>query len=268
MTSMTKLRIVIADDERPARSMLASLLQSCDDVELVGEAQNGTEAIALIEEQRPDLALLDLQMPEIDGMGVVRLIRKDRLPLIAFVTAYDEYAIQAFDVNAVDYLLKPIDRARLRQTIERAHDRLEHRAAAPAPGAAPSDADRLRAAAHDYEQAQGMPPLVRIPVRRRDDILLLSVAQVASVIADGELLHLTTLRGEKHTISYRLKDLEARLDSARFVRLERGALVNVDAISRVSPLPGGTYLVTLTNGQEIRASRLQSRILRDQLLRL
>jgi two-component system, LytTR family, response regulator len=207
----------------------------------------------------------------------VRLIRKDRLPLIAFVTAYDEYAIQAFEVNAVDYLLKPVDRARLRQTIERAHDRLKHRAAAPSTdrasaspdrGTALSDADRVRAAARDYEQAQAMPPLTRIPVRRRDDIVLLSVAQVASVVADGELLHLTTVRGERHTISYRLKDLEARLDPARFVRLERGALVNVDAITRVSPMPGGTYLVTLSNGQEIRASRLQSRILRDQLLRL
>jgi two-component system, LytTR family, response regulator len=269
---MTKLRVVIADDERPARAMLASLLQACDDVELVGEAQNGAEAISVIEAQHPDLALLDLQMPEIDGLGVVRLIRKDRLPLIAFVTAYDEYAIQAFEVNAVDYLLKPVDRARLRQTIERAHDRLEHRAAAPAASAdratTLSDADRVRAAARDYEQAQAMPPLTRIPVRRRDDIVLLSVAQIASVVADGELLHLTTVRGERHTISYRLKDLEARLDPARFVRLERGALVNVDTITRVSPMPGGTYLVTLSNGQEIRASRLQSRILRDQLLRL
>jgi two-component system, LytTR family, response regulator len=270
---MTKLRIVIADDERPARSMLASLLHGCDDVEVVGEAQNGAEAVALIEEQRPDLALLDLQMPEIDGMGVVRLIRKDRLPLIAFVTAYDEYAIQAFEVNAVDYLLKPVDRARLRQTIERAHDRLEQRAAAIVTTGTVTigtggDADRLKAAADQYEHAQGLPPLVRIPVRRRDDIVLLPVTQVASVVADGELLHLTTVRGERHTISYRLKDLEARLDQARFVRLERGALVNVDAITRVSPMPGGTYLVTLSNGQEIRASRLQSRILRDQLLRL
>jgi two-component system, LytTR family, response regulator len=262
---MTKLRIVIADDERPARSMLASLLHACEDVTLVGEAQNGAEAVALIEAEQPDLALLDLQMPEIDGLGVVRLIRKDRLPLIAFVTAYDEYAIQAFDVNAVDYLLKPVDRARLRQTLERAHDRLEHRAATMPET---TEADRLRAAAEQYEEARPMPPLVRIPVRRREDIILLSVTQVASIVADGELLHLTTLRGEKHTISYRLKDLEARLDAARFVRLERGALVNIDAITKVSPLPGGTYLVTLANGQEIRASRLQSRILRDQLLRL
>jgi two-component system LytT family response regulator len=259
---MTKLRVVIADDERPARAMLASLLQTCDDVTLIGEAQNGAEAVALIEQERPDLALLDLQMPEIDGMGVIRLIRKDRLPLVAFVTAYDEYAIQAFEVNAIDYLLKPVDRARLRQTIERAHDRLEQRAAGV------PDADRLRAAARDYEEAQGLPPLVRIPIRRRDDIVLLPVTQVASIVADGELLHLMTVRGEKHTISYRLKDLEARLDPARFVRLERGALANIDAISKVSPMPGGTYLITLSNGQEIRASRLQSRILRDQLLRL
>ncbi len=273
---MTKLRIVIADDERPARSMLASLLQACDDVTVVGEAQNGAEAVALIEQLQPDLALLDLQMPEIDGLGVVRLIRKDRLPLVAFVTAYDEYAIQAFELNAVDYLLKPVDRARLRQTLERAHDRLEHRAAAGAAATAAggevndadADADRLNAAAQQYDQARSLPPLVRIPVRRREDIILLPVAQVASIIADGELLHLTTIRGEKHTISYRLKDLEARLDAARFIRLERGALVNVDAIARVSPLPGGTYLVALTTGQEIRASRLQSRILRDQLLRL
>ena len=262
---MTRLRIVIADDERPARSMLASLLSACDDVTLVGEAQNGAEAVALIEAEQPDLALLDLQMPEIDGLGVVRLIRKDRLPLIAFVTAYDEYAIQAFELNAVDYLLKPVDRARLRQTLERAHDRLEHRAAASPTN---TDADRLRAAAEQYEQAQPLPPLLRIPVRRREDIILLSVSQVASIVADGDLLHLTTLRGEKHTISYRLKDLEARLDAARFLRLERGALVNIDAITKVSPLPGGTYLVALANGQEIRASRLQSRILRDQLLRL
>jgi two-component system, LytTR family, response regulator len=244
--------------------MLASLLRACDDVELVGEAQNGAEAVALIEAQQPDLALLDLQMPEIDGLGVVRLIRQDRLPLIAFVTAYDEYAIQAFNVNAVDYLLKPVDRARLRQTLERAHDRLEHRAASTTN----AEADRLRAAAEQYEEARPLPALVRIPVRRREDIILLPVTQVASIIADGELLHLTTVRGEKHTISFRLKDLEARLDAARFVRLERGALVNIDAITKVSPLPGGTYLVTLNNGQEIRASRLQSRVLRDQLLRL
>jgi DNA-binding LytR/AlgR family response regulator len=109
-----KLRIVIADDERPARSFLAAMLRTFDDVEIVGEAQNGAEAVEIIEREKPDLALLDLQMPEIDGLGVVRLLRKNMTPLIGFVTAYDEYAVRAFEVNAVDYLLKPVDRARLR----------------------------------------------------------------------------------------------------------------------------------------------------------
>ena len=120
-----KLRVVIADDERPARSFLASLLRGFDDVEIVGEAQNGSEAIEMIEREKPDLALLDLQMPEVDGLGVVRLLRRNVMPLIGFVTAYDEYAVRAFEVNAVDYLLKPVDRARLRDTLNRAQERLE-----------------------------------------------------------------------------------------------------------------------------------------------
>jgi two-component system LytT family response regulator len=258
---VTALRIIIADDERPARHALAALLETMPEVALVGQAQNGSEAIALIEREQPDLALLDLQMPEVDGLGVVRLVRKDRLPLVAFVTAYDDYAIKAFEVNAIDYLLKPVDPRRLRETIERARDRLEEAAARP-------DADRLRAAVSAYEAAQPATPLVRIPVRRRDDILLLPIAQIASFLAEGELLHVTTLRGERFTINHRLKDLEARLDPARFVRLERGAIVNLDAIALISPLPGGSLLVRLANGQEIRASRLQSRVLREQLLRL
>src|ERR1700736_4649143 len=101
-----KLRVVIADDERPARSLLASMLRSFDDVEIVGEAKDGAEAVELIESSRPDLALLDFQMPEVDGLDVVRLLRKRRLPMIAFVTAHDEHAVAAFELNAVDYLLK------------------------------------------------------------------------------------------------------------------------------------------------------------------
>ena len=119
------LRVAIADDERPARSFLAAMLRGFDDVKLIGEATNGAEAIELIERERPDLALLDLQMPEIDGLGVVRLLKKSRMPLLAFVTAYDEYAVRAFELNAVDYLLKPVDKARLREALNRAQERLE-----------------------------------------------------------------------------------------------------------------------------------------------
>jgi two-component system LytT family response regulator len=254
---------VIADDERPARSFLAAMLNSIEDVEIVGEATSGTEAIELIEEQRPDLALLDLQMPEVDGISVVRLVKKDRLPLIAFVTAYDEYAVKAFELNAVDYLLKPVSAARLRETISRAHELLEHRELL-------QDAkSRLRTAAADYAEAAGqLSYLERIPIRKRDEIIIVPITQIASIVADGELLQITTVRSERHTITYRLKEIEMRLDPARFVRLGRGTLANVDMITKVNAMPGGTYLVTLTNNQQLSVSRLQSRLLRDQLLKL
>jgi two-component system LytT family response regulator len=258
--SAAPLRVVIADDERPARLALAGLVSSSPGVTIVGEAANGAEAIASIERERPDLALLDLQMPEVDGLGVVRLVRPECLPLVAFVTAFDEFAVQAFELNAIDYLLKPVEPARLAATLARARERLEGTAPRP-------DAGHVRAAADAIEQRQ-TPRLTRIPVRRRDDILLLSIGQIASFVADGELVHVTTLKGERFVITHALKDIEARLDPARWLRLERGAIVALDAIAKVSPLPGGTYLVVLSNGQEVRASRVHSRVLRDQYLRL
>jgi two-component system LytT family response regulator len=260
-----RLRVVVADDERPARAFLASMLRACDDVEVAGEAADGAEAVELIERVHPDLAFLDLQMPEVDGLGVVRLLRKSALPLVAFVTAYDEYAVRAFELNAVDYLLKPVDAPRLRQTLTRAHDRLER-----ADWRATRDEDAARVlAAVDAIAADAAPaPLRRIPVRRRDDVVFVPVDQIASAVADGELLHLHTAAGERHTITYRLKDLEARLDPLEFVRLSRGTLARVDAIHKVSPMPGGTYLVTLRNGQQLPVSRIRSRVVRDQLLKL
>jgi two-component system LytT family response regulator len=257
-----KLRVVIADDERPARSFLAAMLRAFEDVEIVGEAGTGTEAVELIEREKPDLALLDLQMPELDGLGVVRLLRKNTTPLIAFVTAYDEYAVRAFDLNAVDYLLKPVDRARLRDTINRAQDRLDR---ADLRDTAVAD---LRGAMADYEKLSGPSYLERIPVREHSEIRIIPTLQIASIVAEGETLHISTLRNQQHTISFRLKDLEARLDPARFIRLGRGTLVNVDVVDRIVPMPGGTYVVHLTNGQQLRVSRLQSRVLRKFLLRI
>jgi DNA-binding LytR/AlgR family response regulator len=255
---MNKLRIIIADDERPAREFLKSLLRGFDTVDLVGEAENGADALDLIKTARPDLALLDLQMPEISGLEVVRLLRKNQMPLVAFVTAYDEYAVQAFELNAIDYLLKPVERARLHATLERASERLEH------DDWRENETEKLREMDKTYRTG----PLERIPVKVREDILLVPVADIASIVADGELLHLTTAKNQKYTINYRLKDLETRLDDRQFVRLSRGAIANLEMIERISPMPGGTYLVTLKTGQEIASSRLQSKILRTKLLKL
>lgn len=265
------LRIVVADDERPARSYLIAMLETFEDVSIVGCAEDGREAIEIIEKVKPDLALLDLQMPEVDGLEVARLIKKSALPLIAFVTAYDEYAVQAFELNAVDYLLKPVERSRLGQTLERAADRLEQ-AETPV-DLRREEARNLRCAAETYDDAKAPRTtsayLERIPVRRKQgEIVLLAVPSIASIIAEGELLHLTVASGERYTINYRLKDLEARLDPKTFVRFSRGTLANREMIARVNPLPGGTYTVTLSDGQQLQVSRIQSRALREQLLRL
>jgi two-component system LytT family response regulator len=257
-----KLRAIIADDERPARLFLAALMRAMPDVTIVAQAANGAEAIQLIEQHRPDVAFLDLQMPEIDGLGVVRLLRRRFLPLVVFVTAYDEYAVKAFELNAVDYLTKPVTEVRLREALRRVRERLERQDLRDAA------TTHLRKAVDVYDRIAPAGRLERIPVRRKDDIVLVPVSQIVSIVAEGELLHLTTSRQEHHTISYRLKDLEARLDPARFIRLGRGTLANLDAIVRVTPLPGGMYSVKLQNGQQLDVSRIQSRLLRGRLLEL
>lgn len=257
---MTALRVLIADDERPARKFLANLLAATPEVEVVAEASNGREAVDLIEQLRPDLALLDLQMPELGGLDAARLVSAGALPAIAFVTAFDEYAVQAFELNAVDYLLKPVDQERLRATLDRARTRVKASAA--------ERARTVTAAAAAYETATRRTFLERIPVRRRDEVLILPVRQIASIVAEGELLHLTTTANERYTISHRLHALEAKLDPRRFVRLGRGTLAAVDLIQKVSPMPGGTYEVTLSTGQQLQVSRLQSKVLRETLLKL
>ena len=258
---MDKLRVIIADDERPAREFLKNILRDFSDAELVGEAENGAEAIEIINKKKPDLALLDLQMPEITGLEVVKLLRKTQMPLVAFVTAYDEYAVQAFEVGAVDYLLKPVENVRLRETLDRARERLAQT------NWREKEADKIETAARIYDESQ-MRFLEQIPVKKRNEIFLIPVSEIASIIADGELLHITIANNERYVINFRLKDLEAQFEPNTFIRLSRGALVNLKMIEKISPLPGGTYQIALKNGQQINSSRLQSRILREKLLKL
>jgi two-component system LytT family response regulator len=201
-------------------------------------------------------------MPELDGIGVVRMLKKRRLPLIAFVTAFDEYAVRAFEMNAVDYLLKPVDKRRLRETLNRAHERIERDEMRA------DQSERVGAAIEAYDLAARPRYIERIPVRRRSEVVIVPVQQIASIVSEGELLHLATIKGERYTISHRLKDLEIRLDPERFIRLGRGTIANVDLIAKVSVMPGGTHVALLTNGHKLRVSRLQSRILRERFLKL
>ncbi|MCS6875044.1 MAG: response regulator [Pyrinomonadaceae bacterium] len=259
---MQKLKVIIADDERPARNFLKNLLADFEDVEVIGEAENGAETVEIIKRMKPDLILLDLQMPEVTGLDVVKLLNKAQLPLIAFVTAYDEYAVQAFEINAIDYLLKPVEKSRLRETIQRAHERLERNDFRQA------QVQRLDSAIKVYEATAGQGYLERIPVKKREEIFLVPVREVASIVADGELLNITTISNNRYVINYRLKEIEARLDPSQFIRISRGALVNLEMIAKISPMPGGTYILTLKNGQSLPVSRLQSRVLRERFLKM
>ncbi len=259
---MSRIRIVIADDERPAREFLKSLLAEISNIDLIGEAENGIDAIDLIKAKKPDLALLDLQMPGASGLEVVGSLTKNEMPLVAFVTAYDDHAVNAFEVNAVDYLLKPVEIKRLRETIARATERLERedwRA---------TEAEKLKNATSVYGPATPGDYVERIPVRIKEEIVLVPVGDVSSIVADGELLRITSQDNKRYTINFRLKDLEVRLDPKKFIRLSRSAVVNLESISRIAPMPGGTFLVSMKNGQELAASRIQSKVLRTNLLKI
>ena len=157
------------------------------------------------------MALLDLQMPDFGGLAVARLLKAGATPMIAFVTAFDEFAVQAFELNAVDYLLKPVDQARLEATLARARLRINQVSAPESP--------QRRGGA---ETATRRAYLERIPVRRRDEVVILPVRQIAAIVAEGELLHITTVQNDRYTICYRLHALESKLDPRRFVRLGRG----------------------------------------------
>lgn len=254
---MEKIRTVLADDERNAREFLKGLLRDVPSVDIVGEAANGSEALALIRSESPDLVLLDLEMPELTGFDVVRRLAPDETPLIAFVTAFDEHAIEAFEVNAVDYLLKPVEPARLAQTLKRAEQRLSE------------ESSRNEAVEAVRRSAgAGASHAEFIPVKSGEEINLVRVEDIVSVVAEGELLHVSAKHDRKYLINFRLKDMESKLGPDRFVRLSRGALANISMIRSASPMPGGTYLVELADGQRIRASRAQSKLLRDSLFKL
>ncbi len=259
---MNKIRVLIADDERPAREYLKSIIKIIDEAEVIGEAENGEDAVNAIRELKPDVAILDLRMPQMGGLDVVRSLRKSELPLIIFATAYDEFAIKAFELNAVDYLLKPVEGARLREALGRASERLER------DDWRERELERLDPAIEEIDLAERAEPLLRIPVKEKDSIRLIPVADVSSINADGELLHIYTTSGEHHTINFRLKDIESRLDNRAFLRISRGAIVNLEHVEAFLPLPGGTYSVLLSTGQELASSRLQSKVIRNRLLKM
>ena len=240
------MRVLIVDDEPPARARLASLLEEIDatGIEIVGEASDGVSALDLIRRHHPDVVLLDISMPEVDGFDVARHLPHPR-PLIIFQTAYAEYALQAFDHDALDYVVKPATRTRLAQAIERARARLTGRTA---PDWDASSLDRLGTAL-GYQRTRSPRVLVRAGAAHR----LLPLGDVSHFSAGDGVVYAHTTSGQPIT-DYTLAELEARTGDD-FIRASRADLVNVSFIERIKSNGDGSALLTLKDGTHIRVSR-------------
>jgi len=254
----TPINTLIVDDEKPARDELAFLLKSFPEVSLVGQGKNGLEAVALIKEHNPDLVFLDVQMPGLDGFGVIQRLmdRKVRLPHIVFATAYESYAVQAFEVNAVDYILKPFDKQRLARAVQRARRIL---------GAEHSPAERLETLVNQLGNRSDQP--VKLLVKSQGRLLLVDAEDmVCASIEDGTITICT--RDLEGTSNYRtIEDLSEALDSERFWRAHRSHLVNIDHIKEVLPWFKSSYLLKMADKRqsEVPVSRAQTKRLRELL---
>lgn len=247
------LRTLIVDDEPVARDLLAEELREIAGVELIGEAENGADAHKRIEELRPDLVLLDIQMPVKDGFEVVRGITGP-LPSIIFVTAYSEHALRAFEVGAVDYLLKPIRADRLVAAIQRVRDvRRDPR----------ESAERI-ATTLNAETSWRSERRPKVVAKRGHDYHLLDLDEVFAFQADGELVWILTA-GKKFLATQTLQALDDKLAGSQFQRIHRGVLVNTDKIRKMGALSSQRWLVTLVNGVELTVSKRQAPIMRDLL---
>jgi two-component system, LytTR family, response regulator len=238
------MRTLIVDDEPIARQVLREELEQLHEVEIAGEAADGTSALRAIRDLTPDLVFLDLQMPGLSGFDVIRkLPASGQIPMIVIVTAFDQHAIQAFEAGAIDYLLKPIGQDRLAQAVERAL-RLRVR-----PGDAESPHVRLAR---------------RIVARSGDEYLLLNAEEVFAFQAEGDLVWIITAK-KRYLATQSLKVIQEKLQNTSFRRIHRKALVNIDHVRKMSTLSSQRWLVTLSNSQEFIVSKRQARNVRQLL---
>lgn len=250
------IKALIVDDEKLARDEMRFLLGSEKDVEIVAEASGGREAVALVREKKPDIVFLDIQMPEVNGFQVVHeLVETGDIPLIIFATAYDQYAIRAFEVNALDYLLKPIDRERLGEALARARRAMPQRE---------EFAMRLRKLAEGIRIKTSFLP--RIVVRKGEEPAVVDVERVAMLRREGYRVTAHTDEGKFPTNYRDLDEVEIQLDPAIFIRLGGDYLVNIRAIADVVPWSGGNFMMTLEDADktEVRLNRSQAKLLKGK----
>ena len=252
---MKKIKVLVADDEPLARERLAGLLSQEPDMEMVGQARDGEEAVTAIHDDSPDLVFLDVQMPQMNGFDVIEAVGSDKMPLVIFVTAYDQHALKAFQVRALDYLLKPFDRERFKDALGRARKQLERE----------ENGDlgrRLLALVKDLRRDQ--PRSDRLVVKSGGRLFFLRTDEIDWVEAAGNYvrLHVGTA---SHLLRETMNAIEARLDPEKFFRIHRSRIVNMERIQELQPWLNGEYAVLLRTGTRLTLSRGYREKLQDRL---
>jgi two-component system LytT family response regulator len=240
-----KIRTLIVDDEPLARQRLSTLLEKESDIELVGECANGRDAVAALGQLKPDLLFLDVQMPLLDGFGVLEALRGERLPAVIFVTAYDRYAVRAFETHALDYLLKPFDRSRFGKALERARTQLERDQHA-------QTTQHLRALLEDVSAARKR--MDRLIIKAGGKVSFLRLEEIDYMEAAGNYVRVH-VGDEVHLLRETMSHLESRLKGTRFLRIHRSTIVNIDRIRELQPTFHGDHVVILKGGTELTLSR-------------
>lgn len=240
---MDKIRVIIADDEPLARRGIRQMLAPHHDVDIMAEARNGRETVRLLRELKPDLLFLDVQMPELDGFGVLRAIGAKSMPAVIFVTAYDEFAVRAFDAHALDYLVKPLEEARFAEAVERMRERLR--------SAKAIDLSRKLSALLATREQERAKQRILAPTPTGE--IVIDADEIGWIEADDYYARIHT-RQECHFIRESLASLERRLDRDRFIRAHRSAIVNLDCVRELRNEKGETLLI-LRNGEHVPVSR-------------
>ena len=257
-----KIKTLIVDDEPLARRNLRVLLDREPHIEILEECRNGREAVKAINTLAPDLIFLDIQMPEMDGFDVLARVGPEHIQAIIFVTAFDKYALKAFDVHALDYLLKPFDDERFARALERAKSQIAAREINQL-------SERLLALLEEREaEHKGAKRderyLTRLMIRASSRVMLLKVDEIDFIEADGNYAKLHAGR-KTHLLREKMNDLEGRLDPAKFVRIHRSVIVNLDRIKELHPHFNGDYVVVLEDGRQLRLSRTRREHLEARL---
>jgi two-component system LytT family response regulator len=245
MTGATLMRVLIVDDEPLAHEKIVEMLRDDPEVEIIAGCMNGSEAVEAIEKHSPDLIFLDVQMPERDGFAVLEALEPERMPLVIFVTAYDQYAVRAFEVHAVDYLLKPFDRERFDKAMQRARAQFRRRKS--------GEIDQRILTL--LQEIKARPEYVdRLVIKTGGRVFFLKTDEIEWIEAEGNYVRLHVNKAS-YLLRETISSLEARLDPRKFRRIHRSTIVNIDSIKELQPWFHGEYQVILQNGAELTLSR-------------